>query len=175
MTMPVYHFLVFVHVLAAVFWLGGMFFLAVVGAPALRNLESRELRARLFHDLGVRFRLWGWISIGVLVVTGVAILHVRGVLRLEVLGDPAWWGTSFGRALLWKLVAVAVMVGLSALHDFVYGPRASRAAGVSGGGPASPDPAAAAVARRQAAGLARVTGMVGLVLIYWAVRLARGG
>lgn len=86
-----YRILVFVHVLAALFWLGGMFFLAVVGAPALRRLESAELRAHLFHELGVRFRRSGWVAIAVLVATGVWILHLRGVLRAEVLGDPAWW------------------------------------------------------------------------------------
>lgn len=152
-----------------------MFFLAVVGAPALRGLESAELRARLFHALGMRFRRWGWISIGTLVVTGVWILQVHGVLRWQVLSDPAWWDSPFGRALFWKLVAVGVIIGLAALHDFVFGPMASLAAGVREGGPAERDPVRAARARRRAALLARVTGVVGLVLVDWAVRLARGG
>ena len=45
-----------VHVLAALFWLGGMLFLGLVGAPVLRAVEPPALRQRLFHDLGMRFR-----------------------------------------------------------------------------------------------------------------------
>jgi uncharacterized membrane protein len=41
-----------VHVFAALLWLGGMFFLAVVGAPVLRSVEPPELRAQLFRRLG---------------------------------------------------------------------------------------------------------------------------
>lgn len=33
-----YYLTVSIHLLAALFWLGGMFFLALVGAPALRRL-----------------------------------------------------------------------------------------------------------------------------------------
>lgn len=36
-----------IHLLSAMFWLGGMFFLAIVGAPALRGLDP-NLRRRLF-------------------------------------------------------------------------------------------------------------------------------
>lgn len=171
--MFLYQTLIYVHVLAALFWLGGMFFLAAVGAPTLRKVEPAELRARLFHDLGMGFRRPAWWAIGILIVTGVWILHLRGVLRWEILGDPSWWGTQWGRALLWKLVSVALMVGLSAVHDFVLGPRSSRAAGIMGEGETGADQADKL--RRQAALLARVTGVVGLVLIYWATRLARGG
>ncbi len=175
--MHLYQILVYVHVLAALFWLGGMFFLAAVGAPALRSLESAQLRARLFHALGVRFRRSAWVAIVVLVVTGIWILHQRGVLRWAVMGDPVWWGTPWGRALFWKLVTVILMVSLSAVHDFVLGPRASRAAGVSEEGERSPprDVAPAARSRRRTALLARATGVLGLILVYWATRLARGG
>lgn len=170
MPTTLYHLLVFVHLMAALVWLGGMFFFALVGAPVLRTLESTALRTRLFHQLGVRFRTVGWWSIGLLVVTGLGILHVRGVLRWEVLSDVAWWGTPFGRALAWKLVLVGIMVAVSAHHDFVVGPRASRLET----DPVEPDPAHLR-ARRQAVLLARANAVAGLVLVYWAMRLARGG
>ena len=68
-----------VHILATLFWLGGTFFLGIVGAPALRGLEP-ELRGRLFRDIGVRFRKLGWAAITVLVITGVMNLNFRGLL-----------------------------------------------------------------------------------------------
>ena len=161
-----YYANVTVHLLAALLWLGGMFFLAAVGAPVLRTLEPAELRVRLFQALGERFRTVGWIAISVLVVTGVINLHFRRLLEPALWTDPAFWGTPLGTALAWKLAAVAVMVLISAVHDFVSGPAASRAA------PGTP---AAFRARRRASWLARVNALVGIVVVVAAVRLARGG
>ncbi len=162
-----YLLVVTLHALAAIFWLGGMFFLGVVGAPVLRSIEPPALRQRLFHDLGSRFRTSGWIAIGVLVVTGVLILQLRGLLHWNgVLGAPAFWATTFGRALAVKLVAVTTMIVVSAVHDFSLGPAAGRME------PGTPQ---AIAMRRKAALLARVNALVGLVVVIAAVRLARGG
>ena len=161
-----YYLLVTVHVLAALLWLGGMFFLGLVGAPVLRAVEPPALRQRLFHQLGLRFRAVGWSAIAVLVVTGVALLHARGLLRWSgVFGSAAFWGTGLGVALAAKLAAVTVMVVVSLVHDFLLGPAAGRA---------TPDSALAIRLRRRAALLARVNALVGLLLVAAAVRLARG-
>lgn len=164
--MTLYHANVTIHLVAALFWLGGMFFLAAVGAPVLRRVDPPELRARLFHELGERYRSWGWTAIGVLLVTGVLNLGFRGLLRWELLSDPAFWTAPYGTALAWKLVLVVLMLAVSAVHDFRVGPRA---------GQAEPGSAEALRLRRQAAWLARVNGLLGLVLVWVAVRLARGG
>ncbi|HEX2204530.1 MAG TPA: DUF4149 domain-containing protein [Longimicrobium sp.] len=147
-----------VHVLAALLWLGGMFFFALVGAPVLRRLEPAALRARLFRELGEAFRAVGWGAIAILVVTGV--------LRGGQVWRAAFWGSPYGRALAWKLGAVVVMILVSAVHDFVLGPRAGRLE------PGSPR---ALEARARAAWLARINAVVGLLLVFAAVRLARGG
>jgi copper resistance protein D len=154
------------HVLAALLWLGGMFFFALVGAPVLRRLEPAALRARVFRELGEAFRTAGWIAIAVLLVTGALNLALTGVLRGGQLSHPAFWASSYGRALAWKLAAVATMIIISAVHDFVLGPRAGRL------DPGSP---AALRARARAAWLARINALVGLGLVFAAVRLARGG
>ena len=156
-----------VHVLAALFWLGGMLFLGIVGAPVLRAVEPPALRQRLFHDLGTRFRSAGWAAIAVLVVTGVLNLHFRGWLRWEgVLGAADFWRTAAGHALAAKLVAVGAMLVASAVHDFVLGPAAGRAA---------PGSRAALALRRRAALLARGNALLGVAVVVAAVRLARGG
>lgn len=164
--MSLYHLNVTVHLLAALLWLGGMFFLAAVGAPVLRRLEPPELRSRIFRELGEQFRAVGWGAILVLLVTGVLNLHFRGMLTTAVLADAAFWGTQYGRALAWKLGAVTVMLLVQGAHDFWLGPRASR---VVSGSPAG------LRQRRAAAWLARLNALVGIVLVVAAVRLARGG
>jgi putative copper export protein len=160
-----YFIVVTIHVFAAMLWLGGMFFLALVGAPVLRQVDAAQ-RAELFRRLGERFRLVGWIAIAVLILTGVANLAFRGLLDVEVLTDRAFWRTRYGHALAWKLSAVGIMLALQAWHDFVVGPRAGRLTAGS---------AEAQSMRRRAAMLARVSALVGLVLLWAAVRLARGG
>jgi putative copper export protein len=157
-----YYTSVSVHVLAAMAWLGGMLFLGLVGAPALRSVEPPQLRQALFRDIGMRFRGLGWTAISILVVTGVLNLYARGLL--PSLGSRAFWSTTFGRALAVKLFAVATMIAISAFHDFVHGPRASQH-------PAG-TPAAIA-ARRRAMVLARVNALVGVIVVLAAVRLAR--
>lgn len=164
--MTLYHLNVTVHVLAALLWLGGMFFLAAVGAPVLRKTEPPELRARLFRDLGVAFRRVGWPAIAVLVVTGFLNLHFRGVLRHDVLTAGAFWSSGFGTALAWKLAGVTAMIVTSALHDFWLGPKAS------GAGDGTPG---AGRRRRWAAWLARANAVLGVVVVVAAVRLSMGG
>jgi len=164
--MSPYYLNVTVHVFAALFWLGGMFFFALIGAPVLRDVQPAELRAELFRRLGSRFRDAGWAAIGVLLITGVLSLHFRGVLSAEVLTDRAFWSAQWGHALAWKLAAVSAMLIVQAVHDFVLGPAASKL------------PAGSAVlfaARRRAAHLARISAGLGVIVVVAAVRLARGG
>lgn len=161
-----YYANVTVHVLAAMLWLGGMFFLGAVGAPVLRSIEPPPLRQKLFQELGSRFRTLGWWAIGILVVTGILNLHFRGWLHWNgVLGNAEFWRTGTGHALAGKLAAVTIMISISAIHDFVDGPRAGRA---KAGSPES------IALRKRAAMLARVNAMVGVLLVIAAVRLARG-
>jgi putative copper export protein len=155
-----------VHILAAMFWLGGMFFLGLVGAPTLRAIEPAAIRQRIFHQLGVRFRGAGWWAIAILVVTGVLNLYFRGWLRSDVLGSREFWMAPVGRALALKLLTVTAMILVSSIHDFILGPRAGSAA------PGSPR---AIALRAHAAHLARLNAMLGIIVVVAAVVLARGG
>lgn len=163
--MSLYYISVTIHVLAAIVWLGGMFFLALVGAPVLRRFDA-PIRAALFQNLGLRFRTVGWVAVALLVVTGVSNLSFRGLLRGDVLASPAFWTGLYGRALALKLLAACAMLVLSVLHDFVIGPAVSRQ---------PPECVRAQRLRRAASWLARVNAVIGLVLVGAAVRLARGG
>lgn len=162
--MSLYFVNVTLHVLAALMWLGGMFFFALVGAPVLRTIASDTLRAELFTKLGERFRTVGWISIAVLLVTGVLNLHFRGVLTGEVLGSSEFWSTPFGSALMWKLGAAGLMLAVQGVHDFHLGPASGRAL---------PGTDEALRMRRRAAMLARVSALLGLIVVVAAVKLAR--
>ena len=154
------------HVFAALVWLGGMFFLAVVGAPVLRNVGDPGLRRDLFRALGSQFRAVGWICIVVLLVTGTLNLWFRGILAGEVLWSGEFWGSRYGVSLAWKLGAVTAMLGVQGIHDFILGPASSTA---------DPGSRRALGLRRWAALSARVNAILGIIVVIAAVRLARGG
>lgn len=164
----VYHLSVYLHVLAAVVWVGGMLFLALVAVPVLRGLPDRE-RAELVSRLGERFRPVGWMCIGLLAITGVLNLAYRGV-SWESAVTGRLWQSPFGQVLAWKLLLVAGMVALSAWHDFVLGPRSARLA--RAGGPA--DEVARVRLRRRASWVGRVNAVLALGVLAAAVMLVRG-
>jgi uncharacterized membrane protein len=155
------------HVMAALLWLGGMFFLGLVGAPVLRGVEPPALRQRLFQDLGLRFRGIGWACISVLLITGMQNLWMRGWLEWDgTLGTAAFWRSGSGQALALKLTTVVVMITTSSIHDFWLGPAVGR----------HPAGSIRAISlRRRASLLARITALTGVILVIAAVRLARGG
>ena len=161
-----YLFSVWLHILAATTWLGGMLFLVLVIVPALRR-GDRTTAAALMRDSGRRFRTVGWTCFGLLVCTGAANLWFRGV-RFSHLFDPAWRATSFGGVLWAKLVVFALVLLLSAVHDFVLGPRASQALSRVPPGPE------AERLRRAASILGRFTAFLALLLFALAVVLVRG-
>lgn len=102
------------HLLAAITWIGGMLFIALVLVPVTRRLDDAALRTRLVHEAGLRFRAIGWVALGLLLITGLGNLWLHPWL----LGVPRFH---------WKVGLVVLALILSVLHDFVLGPRAGAA------------------------------------------------
>lgn len=159
-----YRALVTLHLLAAIVWLGGVLFFALVGAPVLRRVEPAALRSALFEALGRRFRAVGWGAVLTLLVTGTWLLQLRGWLSPAVLTQGAFWRSGIGVALAWKLALVVVMLVLSLAHDLAFSPARARALA---------DRPDGAVVRRRLMLLARVGAVAGLGVVVAAVRLVR--
>ncbi len=160
-------FFVWLHVLAAAVWLGGMVFLALVLVPVVRRSEYREHAPRLVHLTGTRFRAVGWVCLGVLIVTGFVNLWYRGI-GWAVLSNAGFWASPFGGLLGWKLLVVAVALALSAYHDFLIGPQATVV------GLAEPGSAAALKLRRRASLMGRANLLLALATVALGVMLVRG-
>ncbi|MBI4240282.1 MAG: DUF4149 domain-containing protein [Candidatus Rokubacteria bacterium] len=160
----VYLVSVWLHILAAAVWIGGMGFLVVVLVPVLRRPEHRAAAPALICGTGVRFRWVGWISLGVLLASGTFNLAFRGIGWADVTTGRFWQGP-----LGIKILLVAVILLLSALHDFVVGPRAAAL------GQANPGAPEAVRLHRQAAWLGRFNLLLALVVVALGVMLVRGG
>ena len=161
-----YQWVVFIHIVAAVAWIGGMFFVALVLVPVLRG-EPRELRVKLLDAAGRRFRTVGWVAILTLLVTGVWNLHNRG-LAWDTITSADLFGGRFGHILAAKLAFIAAVLALSAVHDFVLGPASTRA------GAGQADPRRAEALRRAASWIARVNALLAVLIVGLAVALIRG-
>ncbi len=61
------------HTLAAVLWVGGMFFAHMVLRPSALALEP-AIRLKLWHGVFQRFFPWVWLFIAVLLISGFAML-----------------------------------------------------------------------------------------------------
>lgn len=159
---------VWIHIIAATIWIGGLFFLVLVVVPWLRGGGAGAVDAGTFlRQTGERFRSVGWICFGLVLVTGTFNLWVRGV-RPANLVDGAWWASDFGGAAGLKLLAFALVIGVSWVHDFQVGPRATEAIRRA---PRSEETAAL---RRRASLLGRINGILALVLVALGVVLVRG-
>lgn len=159
---------VWTHILAVTVWLGGMFFLVLILVPATRRLEERSLALKMVSWTGRRFRWIGWVCLGLLVMTGSFNLAYRGYGWAD-LWSGALFNGSFGRILGLKLILVSAVFALSALHDFVVGPRATQQAR------REPGSARAQRMRRAASWMGRLNLILTLFIVLLGVMLVRGG
>ncbi len=90
------------HLLAAIVWVGGMFFAYLAARPVLAELDT-QLRARLWVGIFRRFFPWVWASIVALLVTGIYML---------------WTGFD---AMADVPVFIHVMLGLGVLMMLLFG------------------------------------------------------
>lgn len=163
-----YEFSVWLHILAACAWVGGMFFLVVVIVPLLRRPELSQVAAAFVQRSGERFRTLGWICLATLVGTGTFQMYFRGIHWSDFFNGN-FAQSPVARPLAYKLVLVALVLLLSAIHDFYVGPRATLLW--------NKDPASAEAkrARKQAAMFGRINGTLSLLIVLLAVFVVRGG
>jgi putative copper resistance protein D len=160
---------VWIHILAAAVWTGGLIYTAAVVVPFARSHQGEE-RQRILRGLARRFRWIAWGSIVVSVLTGIGNLVLRltpiklsQIFNGEVF-DPEKVERLIAIWLPWKLMLVIVMIGLMAFHDITSMRAAKRYEG-------SPDSAPGNRAGSRAAALAT---LVAILVLYASVRLVRG-
>ncbi|GBC98453.1 hypothetical protein HRbin17_00965 [bacterium HR17] len=162
-----YFLAVWLHVLAATVWVGGMLFLSFVVIPTLRHPEVQPHRVKLLSLMAVRFRVIGWIALTTLLITGLFNVAARGFTVRDAFTGLLWEG-EFGQTLAEKLTTFAVIVLLSAAHDFWVGPKATASA--QQGNPS----ADLERWRKAAAWLGRINVALALLMVAFGVMLVRG-
>lgn len=75
--MIAYTILYVLHLLAALLWVGGMFFAWMILRPAAVAILQAPERLRLWVDVFLRFFRWVWAAVLALPASGLILLHLR--------------------------------------------------------------------------------------------------
>jgi uncharacterized membrane protein len=164
-----YQLCVWLHILMAAVWTGGLIYTAAVAVPYAVKQDAEE-RQRILRGLARRFRPIGWGSIVILAITGLGNLTLRlspiSITQLfsgeafdpqRVDGFIAVW-------LPWKLLLVVTMIALMLYHDITSSRAAKRHAGSAESAPG----------HRGGSMAAALATLVAIAVIYVSVRLVRG-
>ncbi|MFM8551524.1 MAG: hypothetical protein ACKOCD_04300 [Nitrospiraceae bacterium] len=153
--------LVWIHLLAAIIWIGGMLFLSLTLVPVLQQDAFVSQRRPFFKAVALRFRRLVWICILLLLITGPLLLDRIGGALLS----PATWPP----IVYAKLTLVSLLLLLTAVYDLILGPAVGRLHTVSEEARTDRDRLLVQSARW----VPRVSLLLALALLYTAAALAR--
>ncbi|SEM35917.1 Uncharacterized membrane protein [Pseudomonas sp. ok272] len=75
--MTAFAFIYSLHVLAALVWVGGMFFAWMVLRPAAMKALEGPARLKLWVEVFQRFFVWVWVAVVILPISGVGLIQMR--------------------------------------------------------------------------------------------------
>ena len=106
-----------IHLLAAITFIGGWMFIQLVVRPSLTEgkVKPPSMEAlEVVKKIGQRFKMVGWVSLMALIFTGASqLLDESGSARIE---------TRWGLIMMLKLFVFAIVGGLIFVHDLILDP-----------------------------------------------------
>ncbi|MBV6750366.1 DUF2269 family protein [Pseudomonas chlororaphis] len=75
--MTVFALVYTLHVLAALVWVGGMFFAWMILRPAAMAALEGPARLKLWVQVFQRFFVWVWVAVVLLPISGVGLIQLR--------------------------------------------------------------------------------------------------
>ncbi|WP_038040401.1 DUF4149 domain-containing protein [Thermorudis peleae] len=120
-----------IHLLAAMIWVGGQLFLVLVLQPVLRRELPAAQRIQLVATVGRRYGHISWAALALLVITG----FLNGVHRHLHWAALPTADSPYAHTLLVKLGFVVLVLIMTILHGQVVGPRLTRLATSAGSNP----------------------------------------
>ena len=156
------------HVIAAVVWVGGNLILAMVIVPYFRQNLPPVQRIQLLMQIGKRFEPVVWGCIGVLFFTGIGnIFYALDITSLAPIPD------AFMRTFIIKIGLFFVLIILTVLHSMIFAPRL--AAAIETLDPTLEElPSEIKPLRTQMSVISSLMGIVSLLILLAAVALRMG-
>lgn len=162
-----YFWSAYIHILLAIFWIGGMLFTAAVLVPVSRDEMFNNRRGEFFKKVGTLFSRISWLLFILMIVTGTLTLIGMGYSISDLLSTN-FWQSEYGGLLMGKLHLFSLVLIISAIHDFWLGPKAARLMDEKPGNKLTQR------FRRASSWVGRLNLLLGLLILFYAVTLVRG-
>jgi putative copper export protein len=114
---PSYYISVWLHIIGAAFWIGGMLFLPLVLLPGIKDHPDRK---RLLVATGLKFRFYGYVALAMLLVTGLFNIYFRGL----TFSIQFFFESRYGTLVSLKILLFITMIIISIFHDMLFGRKA---------------------------------------------------
>ncbi|GIV41697.1 MAG: hypothetical protein KatS3mg034_1007 [Vicingaceae bacterium] len=114
--MTAYLISLFLHVIFACLWIGGMLFLPLILLPSIKN---KDYKTEILLKTGLKFRFWGWIALAGLLITGILNAYLKGFS----FSFAFFLQTAPGKLILLKIILYLTMIIILAYHDFYAGKK----------------------------------------------------
>jgi copper resistance protein D len=112
-----YYVSVWLHIIGAAFWIGGMLFLPLVLLPGIKNHPDRK---NLLMATGLKFRFYGYIVLAMMFITGLLNISSRGIS----FSFDFFILTRYGQLVELKIILFVLMITISLMHDLIVGKKA---------------------------------------------------
>jgi len=107
--------MVFLHLLGAAIWTGGLIFVGLAAVVSRRTLPD-DVRVEFFRSLGFGFLILAGVAAALIALSGNVLVDDFG--GWEQVGKTSW-----GELIIWKTAIFAVVLALALVHGLVLGPR----------------------------------------------------
>ena len=112
-----YYISVWLHIIGGAFWIGGMLFLPFVLLPGIKDHPDRK---KLVVSIGLKFRFYGYIVLGIVFITGLLSIYFRGIsFSLQSFTE-----SRYGALVSLKIILFVTMLMLSLFHDLLVDKKA---------------------------------------------------
>ncbi|MGE5109050.1 MAG: hypothetical protein ACM3H8_16050 [Sphingobacteriales bacterium] len=112
-----YYISVWLHIVCAAFWIGGMLFLPLVLLPGIKNNPQRR---ELLMATGLQFRFYGYIVLTLSFLTGLLNIYFRGM----PFSPEFFIHNQYGKLVSLKVILFISMLLISLAHDLLAGKKA---------------------------------------------------
>ena len=153
-------FVLWLHLLATVTWIGGMIFYVLVLVPSMGAIDPPQ-RGKLVGAVMKRYVPLAWGAIIVLIITGVFIAWYKGSLGVS-------FSSTYGIILFAKHLIILIMIVIGVLVSLVIGPKLKAPpapAEVGSGGPPGPPPGMVKL-QKQAGALGLINLVLGIAVLF---------
>lgn len=120
MSHGIYILSIYIHIVSASLWLGGMLFLILAFIPGIKNHPDK---INIIANVSLKYSKVGMVVLALLLITGIYQLEYRGMQWTM----DYFTSSSFGRIAGLKILVFILITFISLVHDHYIGNRAIEA------------------------------------------------